>query len=380
MLSRFSMMESLQPRVLFALPPANVFDTRIELTVLDGQAPLAGDGTFVMQVRSSKPYYDILDGDSLSSTGKFTYARLSTKAAVFTADDSLLGRLTATFTFVSPTTGQYSIVRAGGGSQSGGFNLQAPNMSRLKNNTLEVFGTIGGDSIDLYPANSRLVAITRNNVTQKYDTRDFDSIQVFAGEADDSITSTKTVQVPLYLAGEGGKDTLIGGGGNDTLAGGASRNILTGGPGDDRLNGSGASDTLQGQEGADRMYGGGGDDSLDGGGGVDRAWGGEGNDTLIGGSSNDKLFGELDNDLLVGNAGDDWMSGGAGNDALNAGTGNDTLFGDGGSDGLFGQDGDDTIFAKDSIRDSVVGGTGTDSATFDQALIGDDVTGIELTN
>src|SRR5205823_1580807 len=57
--------------------------------------------------------------------------------------------------------------------------------------------------------------------------------------------------------------------------------------------------------------------------------------------------------------------GGAGDDTLIGGSGNDLLDGGAGRDSLIGQGGDDTFQAKDTEKDTLDGGSGTDTATKD---------------
>lgn len=93
--------------------------------------------------------------------------------------------------------------------------------------------------------------------------------EVNAGEGDDRVQVSPSVEVPVTMRGGGGSDLLIGGGAADKLVGGAGNDRLVGGRGDDQL------------------YGGPGDDVLVGGPGADLLNGGPGMDTLGGGSGND---------------------------------------------------------------------------------------------
>jgi Ca2+-binding RTX toxin-like protein len=118
----------------------------------------------------------------------------------------------------------------------------------------------------------------------------------------------------------------------------------------------------------ERLIGGGANDKLGGGAGaLDQSiYGGPGNDTIYGGGGTDALFGEAGNDRLGGGEGDDYIEGGAGHDALYGNEGVDQLLGLAGNDNLF-SDGD-------GLKDTVIGGLGSDSADADEL---DDLTGVE---
>jgi dipeptidyl aminopeptidase/acylaminoacyl peptidase len=87
-------------------------------------------------------------------------------------------------------------------------------------------------------------------------------------------------------------------------------------------------------------------------------WGTAGNDLLVGGDGNDVICGGDGNDTLFGLAGNDVLYGGAGNDWRAGGTGTDVLFGGPGDDTLDGRDGGD--------YDQLIGGSGADTAAYDQ--------------
>lgn len=132
--------------------------------------------------------------------------------------------------------------------------------------------------------------------------RGFESVQFYAGTADDIIT------------GGGLHDVVLGREGNDTLRGGA---------GDDDLYGQWGDDILEGGAGLDSLYGADGNDRIFGGADADQMHGEGGDDVLHGGDGNDVLYGEEGRDTLYGDAGDDWMQGGVGTAELHGGTGDD---------------------------------------------------------
>jgi hypothetical protein len=88
------------------------------------------------------------------------------------------------------------------------------------------------------------------------------AVVVQAGGADENITLSSDLPVPVTVDGGAGSDWVRGDAGNDTFFGG---------PGNDRLEGSKGNDTLDGGEG---------DDELSGSAGADHLTGGPGNDTL----------------------------------------------------------------------------------------------------
>jgi Ca2+-binding RTX toxin-like protein len=185
------------------------------------------------------------------------------------------------------------------------------------------------------------------------------------------------------LGGNDGDQTLLGQGGDDVLDGGRGADQLFGGDGRDTADYSARNDNLtiihkdalanDGETGEgdlvsediERVLGGSGDDRYVGNERPNVFFGGDGNDTMTGNGAADALHGENGNDLLVGVFGNDFLDGGAGDDEMYGQNGNDTLLG---------QSGNDRLFADDGVRDSVNGGSGTDSADVDGA---DAVTGVE---
>jgi Ca2+-binding RTX toxin-like protein len=218
------------------------------------------------------------------------------------------------------------------------------------------------------------------------------SYQVYGLGGDDNISVTiargsTALDLPDFLDGGDGNDTITGAATNDTLAGGAGQDLLRGGDGDDLIYGDatdanedgivdpagidgevGSDDILDGGNGNDTMHGGGGNDTLLGGNGNDTLLGGYGADTLVGsrgndilrgGAGNDFLDGGLDNNDLDGGDGDDQLSASSGTDTLRGGAGRDILLAGGGNDQLFGDDGDDDLSGSEG-DDLLVGGVGAD--------------------
>jgi len=162
--------------------------------------------------------------------------------------------------------------------------------------------------------------------------------------------------------------TINGWGGDDDLTGTAFADYMDGGDGND---------TIRALAGADMIHGGLGGDAVDGGDGADTIYGDnspfsspfDGNDTLNGGVGNDTIYGGGGNDVINGDGDSDNLTGGLGSDQIDGGDGNDVLTAgessneDDAVDVLKGGAGNDRIFA--GYGDSVDGGTGTDSLSYD---------------
>ena len=237
-----------------------------------------------------------------------------------------------------------------------------------------------------------------------------DVAQVFAipGGDDDTVAIENTVDVPAFVLGGYGNDTISGGPGDDLVTGMWGNDYVDGGYGNDRVSDSGKlfllffipPDVTTWGDGNDTLLGGPGDDWVDGGeipegtgAGADTLDGGSGNDTadyshrtgplsisqdgksndgeqgegdgvggfekILGGSAGDHLSADDHGNTLVGAVGDDVLTGGAGHDVLYGGSaddptgsGNDTLDGGLGYDRLSGGDGYD-VATYESRTDAV---------------------------
>jgi Ca2+-binding RTX toxin-like protein len=157
----------------------------------------------------------------------------------------------------------------------------------------------------------------------------------------------------------------------DTLVGSSSANLLSGLGGNDALNGLTGNDTVDGGTGNDTFVMG---SALDG---KDVYVGGSGVDVAdyrlrtlaltitLDGAANDGQSGELDNvrtdvENVYGGSGADRLLGSTLANRLLGYGGNDQLTGYAGADYLDGGTGNDWFYAKDGIKDTLVGGTGTD--------------------
>ena len=134
--------------------------------------------------------------------------------------------------------------------------------------------------------------------------------------------------LPLHAVGGAGNDSLIGGVHDDVLDGGANLDAIAGGPGNDVLS-AGPNPApfppVFPAPGPDRVDGESGNDTIAGGPWKDDLHGGEGDDTITGDAENDVLDGGLGVDRLDGQGGDDTLRGGFGRDPqIDGGTGADT--------------------------------------------------------
>lgn len=176
------------------------------------------------------------------------------------------------------------------------------------------------------------------------------SISVYGLAGNDTIKAAG-VNIPVYISGGRGQDSITGGNGADTIYGG-----------DDN-------DSISSGNGADIVYGNLGNDTVNGGLHNDDLKGGLGNDSLLGSDGNDSIYGGDGTDYISCGAGNDYAEGKGKADTMYGGTGGDTLHGGAGSDLIYGDDGDDWIYVHDGpvlyFNDTVYGGLGTDRAQWD---------------
>jgi Ca2+-binding RTX toxin-like protein len=237
--------------------------------------------------------------------------------------------------------------------------------------TLEVTGTDGADNIRLMIAADQLIVRDDAGDTP-FNLADVTAVHVRAGAGDDHVQLDPGVPF-AELEGEGGDDTLIGGDSDDTLEGGAGNDVLDGKGGRDVLDGGADFDTADYRFRTEDLVislNDAPDDGANGGAegdnvrsNVERVVGGSGNDLIVGsdadnsistGDGNDTVLGGLGNDSLDGGNGDDWLIGEQGDDRITGGPGQDLMEGRSGNDTF--------VAAQDGQRDSLEGGTGTDTA------------------
>jgi Ca2+-binding RTX toxin-like protein len=226
-----------------------------------------------------------------------------------------------------------------------------------------------------------------NDVLEQYDT-------IHGGPGNDTITNATTI------TGGDGNDTITPGLGDDSVNAGAGNDTIVEGdtgaaePSDSYIGGTGidhisyAARSNSGvtitQDGVANDGKAGELDNVSGfervttGGGNDVITGTTGNDQITSGSGNDTITGSSGNDTIRAGAGNDTINGGSGNDTILGGLGNDRLTGGAGTDTLNGEAGDDRFQARDRRRDSIVGGSGRDTATVDRASVRDRVRSVEV--
>lgn len=358
--------------------PDSISGLTFNFKIDDGSAPFAKSGSFLLMPAQFGNQYSIVgSGGVKSGAGIYAYLKVdSDTGLVVLTDSSDLTPVNTTLQFLSSTSGVFQSVRdQTSAQQNGSFTIGGvsgdPPFAVVSGGVLQISGT-SGDDINGISVRDGKVRATQNGVTLTFSQSDVQRIEADLGDGNDTMNIGGAIGA--YVVGGIGNDTIIGGDGNDTLTGGGGKDYLDGENGDDRLNGYGGNDWILGGAGNDRLYGGDNNDMLNGGANVDRLFGESGVDTLIGGTSNDKLYGGGSNDQLTGNDGNDILDGGTGDDVLSGDGGNDTITGGSdddrisggsGADQLFGNAGDDFIGSKDGIKDSLDGGSGTDTATID---------------
>ena len=187
-------------------------------------------------------------------------------------------------------------------------------------------------------------------------------LAIFGLNGNDNVTVAAGVNVPLYVSGGAGNDTLRGGNGDDTLLGAGDNDSLLSSAGDDLLSGGTGTDAADYSAAPSAVT-----ITLDD--TTNDADGSGGTDNVA--SSIERLFGSPYNDALSGSAGADYIDAGLGNDSIYGDAGNDTLIGQRGVDSLNGTDGNDVLYINEAapgVRDQTVrGGTGTDTLYYDDA-------------
>ena len=192
------------------------------------------------------------------------------------------------------------------------------------------------------------------------------------GSSSTTTTTTTTGTSSSTTTATRASGPIQGGSGNDTLTGTSGNDVIIAGGGNDTVSGGAGNDTIYVTSGTATVDGGEGDDTIIVTGGSATVTAGTGNDLIIasgsgsvridGGAGNDRVVAGSGKDLIDGGAGNDTIKGGGGNDTLKGGAGNDTIYGGGGNDLLDGGADNDTLWARDAERDTVIGGTGKDTA------------------
>jgi Ca2+-binding RTX toxin-like protein len=163
------------------------------------------------------------------------------------------------------------------------------------------------------------------------------------------------------IAGGAGVDTLTNDGRLDGVTVDLAQGVATGAGGErdelaadiENVRGGAGADVLTGDDVPNFIGGGAGDDTIHGAGGNDTLAGDGGTDTVSGDSGNDTLFAGSD---FSGDTSSNSLSGGSGRDALVGGAHKDFLDGGPGSDWLLGNGGRDVYAARDGEFDWVACG------------------------
>lgn len=193
------------------------------------------------------------------------------------------------------------------------------------------------DTADRISGGGRCVRVTDNEVRCS---GIITSVQVFAGDGDDTIVNQSSVQAGVN-----------GGPGKDTMTAGPAGDRFTGGPGDDRFIGGSGNDVMT----ADQLLD--GNDVFDGNGGIDTA------------DYSNRILAvnvSLDSEPNDGSAGErDDMREGIEN--INGTPLGDTLIGNKRANEIRGLAGDDILDGKGGV-DRLIGGTGTDTCVAGEEL------------
>jgi hypothetical protein len=165
--------------------------------------------------------------------------------------------------------------------------VKAPSAPRasVNGNALQITGSDAPDRIVVtFPdADPTGVLVTSTDgTTQRFD-RTFATVVARLGNGDDSFTEAPSAaDLPVFVQGGAGNDTIKGGNANDVLEGGAGNDTITGGTGDDLIKAGAGNDVVAGGVGRDTALLGGGNDTF--------TWlPGEGSDIVDGGAGHDVL-------------------------------------------------------------------------------------------
>ncbi|MCT7961168.1 Ig-like domain-containing protein [Laspinema sp. D1] len=258
---------------------------------------------------------DFLDGGEGNDTADYSDISAGINLNLSSQQVTLPGGIIETFVFIESANGSTGHDTLHGNSQTNHLN-----------------GGAGNDQLYGYDGDDKLQGGTGDNT-------------LLGGAGNDHLSNSLDSGKNYLDGGIGndalvgyGEDTLYGGDGNDTLSIPYTTNkfnILYGGNDNDVLH-SGDRDTLYGENGNDSLFGGSGSNYLDG---------GNGNDTLYGADryDNDGYLNNYGNDTLYGGDGNDYLDGNQGNNLLNGGAGNDVL---------------KSAF---NCKDTIDGGSGTDT-------------------
>ena len=178
------------------------------------------------------------------------------------------------------------------------LNLQVivPKYRSADDGVLTIAGTLASDNLQVFVRDGQL-RLVHNGTIRHFPLASVTKIEAHGFSGNDTISVAAPANVPTYVLGGGGNDTLTGGDQQDNLVGGGGKDHLIGNSGDDRHSVGLGHDYLLGGGHKDRLYGGDGNDTLHGGTGADRFYGDAGDYVLF---ARDRYV-----DLLTGGAGAD---------------------------------------------------------------------------
>lgn len=217
--------------------------------------------------------------------------------------------------------------------------------------TMEIIGTGGADT---YTASSSGINLD-GDAAEEYRVVGAEVIFFDGKDGDDVLSGagaegSDPTDLPIFIYGGAGVDTLMAGTGGSRLLGQEGADILQGGSGGDSVSyfdsPTGVRVTLP--AGTRVSTGRGGDAEGDRLQSIEAVVGSNQSDVLIGNNGRNRLVGRGASDLLVGGRGDDRLYGEGGERGQYPPAGNDTLRGGPGSDILRGDEGRDTLDYRSS--------------------------------
>jgi Ca2+-binding RTX toxin-like protein len=255
-------------------------------------------------------------GTSLTHTTVHANGALATGTARGGSLLSSAGAIQLRATIVSSGTagaGAQNCFSTGGGLNSLGFNLEAPDFA--------TGAQCGTSSVaqDRFAADAALAVLAdRGGPTQTHallsNSLALDAIPTCFPLANDQRGESRP-SGPACEIGSFERQVLAPPGAGcfgaaPTIIGSARADRIVGTPGPDVILGQAGKDLIKGREGKDLICAGKGDD---------RVYAGGSGDKLAGEDGKDRLFGQAGKDTLLGNGGRDVLSGGKGRDFLNGG-------------------------------------------------------------
>lgn len=306
--------------------------------------PLDTDGAYGIQFYFQTPFGI---GANIADHLQFSLNGSDDETADERSDEAVAGGLwTAENLWIAVSESTTSISLIAGSETSevnspSDYEVVTPALASIEvvNGELEIRATQGPDDVVVTQLDG-MMSVTVNEIqNESFPVEMVASISVFTFGGADTIETD--VEVPTFLSGGFGADTIIGGNNENEILGGPGADIILGGPladvinsgrGQDMVNSFGGNDVILGGDAADTIIAGPGDDIVIAGLGADTVNAGGGNDIVCGNAGADTLLGGPGDDELTGVGGPDELIGGGGNDILNGGEARDILDGSAGID------------------------------------------------